>query len=160
MNKKESTCCFTGHRQLPMDKIEHILRRLNDEIDRLIGEGVTTYLSGGALGFDQMAAALIAAKKEMGYNIRLMLVLPNRDQDKLWPEKDKPLYGYLLQSADEVYYISDIYTNSCARERNYYMVEHSAYCICALLRDRSGTIQTVRYAEQKNLHIINVANPK
>ena len=158
MNEKERTCCFTGHRQLPVHKTEYILRCLNEEIERLIGEGVTTFLSGGALGFDQMAATLIAMKKEMGYNIRLMLILPNRDQDKLWPDKAKQLYGYLLESADEVCYISDTYSNSCMKERNYYMVEHSAYCICALLRDRSGTGQTVRYAKQKNLHVVNVAS--
>ena len=159
MSKKESTCCVTGQRQLPGSKIEYILRRLNEEIERLIREGVTTFLSGGALGFDQMAAALIAAKKEMGYNICLTLVLPNRDQDKLWPEKAKRLYKYLLESADEVRYISNTYTDNCMKERNYYMVEHSAYCICALLCGRSGAGQTIRYAKQKNLHVINVANP-
>lgn len=156
---KEQSCCFVGHRQLPADKIEHILRRLNDEIERLIQEGVTTFLSGGALGFDQMAAALIATKKEMGCHIRLVLVLPNRDQEKLWPEKTRYLYGYLLESADEVRYISDTHTDSCMKECNDYLVEHAAYCICALLRDRGGTGQTVRYAKQKSLRVINVANP-
>ena len=156
MDEKERTCCFIGHRQLPAWKIEHVIWRLNDEIERLIKEGVTTFLSGGALGFDQMAAALIAAKKETGYSIRLILVLPYRDQDKAWPQKTKRLYGYLQESADEVRYISDAYTSNCIDAHNDYMIEHSTHCICALLHDQSDTGRAIRYATQKNLHMVNV----
>lgn len=64
--EKAKTCCFTGHRRLPKDKIEQIVIRLNQEVDNLISQGVTDFISGGALGFDQIAASLIVAKKEMG----------------------------------------------------------------------------------------------
>ena len=63
----------------------------------------------------------------------------------------------LLNEADEVYYVSENYTPDCMRERNFYMVENSAYCICALISKVTGTAQTVTYAQQKGLHIINVA---
>ena len=33
---KEKTCCFSGHRQLSQKKIEKIVKRLNEEVDRLI----------------------------------------------------------------------------------------------------------------------------
>ena len=89
----ERTCCFTGHRKLPAKKIDTIVFNLNKEIERLIKEGVTTFLSGGALGFDQIAASLIATKKEMGYNIRLVMALPCRGQDDLWTAKEKQLYN-------------------------------------------------------------------
>lgn len=56
---KNITCCFTGHRRLPSDRIEQITKRLSDEIDNLYRQGVTEYISGGALGFDQIAASLI-----------------------------------------------------------------------------------------------------
>jgi uncharacterized phage-like protein YoqJ len=59
--EKETTCCFTGHRRLPKDKIEHIIMRLNQEMDNLISQGVTNFISGGALGFDQIGASLIVA---------------------------------------------------------------------------------------------------
>ncbi len=155
----KKTCCFTGHRLLPQKKIQPICIRLNEEIEKLIEAGVDTFISGGALGFDQMAGALIASIKEMGTrpNIKLIMVLPCRDQEKLWTDKQKEEYGYLLESADEVVYISEQYIHDCMKKRNYYMVEHSAFCICALLKNNSGTGQTVRYAESKNLNIINVA---
>lgn len=153
---KENACCFTGHRKLPKEKIERIVINLDREVERLIGQGVTTFISGGALGFDQVAASLIIAKKEMGRDIHLLFALPCRNQDELWSAEQKQLYHNLLMAADEVIYVSEKYTDGCMKKRNRYMVDHSAHCICALLYSRSGTDQTVRYARQNGLRVINV----
>ncbi|MEA4852858.1 MAG: hypothetical protein VB082_01130 [Christensenella sp.] len=83
-NSKNQTCYFTGHRRLPQEKIEDILIRLNKEVDNLISQGVTDFISGRAIGFDQIAASLIVAKKEMGNDIRLVFALLCRNQDMLW----------------------------------------------------------------------------
>ncbi|MEG1473206.1 MAG: SLOG family protein [Christensenella sp.] len=155
--EKSKTCCFTGHRKLPQDKIEQILIRLNQEVDNLISQGVTDFISGGAIGFDQIAASLIVAKKEMGNDIRLIFALPCRNQDMLWSTEQKRLYRGLLDEADEIIYVSEEYTNDCMKKRNQYMVEMSAYCICAQIYETGGTAQTVRYARSKGLKISNVS---
>jgi len=157
LTHKSKTCCFTGHRNLPQDKIEKIVLNLNREIENLIAQGVTDFISGGALGFDQVAASLIIAKKEMGKKIRIIFALPCKNQDELWTDAQKRLYHGILAEADEVIYVSEEYTNGCMKKRNHYMVDHSAYCICALLRPMSGTDQTVRDAMKKELMVINVA---
>ena len=154
----ENTGCFTGHRKLPANKIEKILMNLDREIDNFIAQGVTDFISGGAVGFDVIAASLIVAKKEMGRNIRLIFALPCKNQDANWDEKQKALYRDLLNEADEVIYVSEEYSPFCMKRRNQYMVEHSAYCICALLHEKSGTGQTVRLARKKGLKIINVVD--
>ena len=143
---KNKTCFFAGHRKLPAKKIESIIFKLNSEIERLIQEGVTTFISGGALGFDQIAASLIATKKEMGFNIRLVMALPCHEQEKYWTAIEKEIYHWLLSAADSVVYISETYDSDCMKRRNEYMIEQSKYCICAMIRERSGTGQTVRYA--------------
>ena len=153
-----NTCCFTGHRHLPANKIEKIVIKLDKEIENLIAKGITDFISGGAIGFDQIAASLIVAKKEMGNaNIRLIFALPCKNQDKLWNEKQKKLYRELLIEADETIYVSEEYSAFCMKKRNNYMVEQSAYCICALLQEKSGTGQTVRKKKKKGLQIIDVA---
>jgi len=152
-----TTCCFTGHRYLPADMLEHIMTRLNTEVELLIERGVTDFICGGAIGFDLLAASLIAAKKGMGTDVRLIFALPCRNQDVLWPGEQKALYRELLKEADEVRYVSEEYSPGCMRKRNYYMVENSGYCVCAFLNDRSGTSQTVRYALRNGLSVINVA---
>ena len=157
LTHKSKTCCFIGHRNLPHDKIEKIVLNLNREIENLIAQGVTDFISAGALGFDQVAASLIIAKKEMGNRIRLVFALPCKNQDELWTDEQKRLYHNLLAEADEVIYVSEKYTDGCMKKRNRYMVDNSAYCICARLYPISGTDQTVKYARQQGLKVINVA---
>ena len=157
LTDKQKTACFTGHRILPKKGIEKMLIKLNNEIDRLIEQGVTNFISGGAIGFDQIAASLIIAKKQQGMNIALYFILPCIDQDKKWAQRQKELYNNLLNEADAVHYISKEYTDECMKKRNYYMVDNSSYCICALKYKVSGTGQTVRYAEEMGLRIVNVA---
>lgn len=153
---KEQTCCFTGHRELPKERIEHIVIYLNYEVENLISQGVTDFISGGALGFDQIAASLIIAKKEMGRKIHLIFALPCKNQDRLWNAQQRKFYCALLSESDEIVYVSEKYTDDCIKRRNKYMVDHSAYCICALMRAFNGTEQTVKYARQKGLKIVNV----
>ena len=66
---REKSCCFTGHRLLAKKKIEQIEKRLHEEIDRLINEGITDFISGGALGFNQIAASVVISKKQQGNDI-------------------------------------------------------------------------------------------
>ena len=63
---KENTCCFAGHRVLSQKKIERIVKRLNKEIDHLIQQGVTNFISGGAVGFDSISSSLVISKKQQG----------------------------------------------------------------------------------------------
>ena len=157
MNHKQ-TCCFTGHRRLPKAQIEAITKRLSQAVDSLISQGITDFISGGALGFDQIAASLMVTKKEMGHNVRLIFALPCRNQDEKWSSTQKELYHILLAKADEVIYVSEEYTDGCMKKRNQYMVDRSAYCICAQIYPASGTMQTIRYAGAKGVRVIHVTN--
>ena len=62
------TCCFTGHRLLPKDRLDEITLRLSRQVDEMIAQGVCRFISGGALGFDQLAALVRAfvCDKEIG----------------------------------------------------------------------------------------------
>ncbi len=155
MNKNK-VCTFTGHRKLSKINIESLIKKLNYEIEKQIENGVTTYISGGALGYDQICASLIISKKELNNNIKLIFVLPCKNQDKLWNDKQKELYKNLLLEADEVIYITDNYTDSCMKLRNKKLIEMSDVCICALENKYSGTYQTVKMANEKGIEVINV----
>ncbi|MCL2286757.1 MAG: DUF1273 domain-containing protein [Firmicutes bacterium] len=152
-----NVCCFAGHRNISAEKIQHIIQRLNEEVDKLINNGVTDFLSGGALGFDCIAASLIIAKKQQSANIRLIFALPYDGFNESWTNKQKQLLRSLLSEADEVRYTSEKYAVDCITKRNHYLADNSAYCICALTKKISETAQTVRYAKEQGLKIINVA---
>lgn len=151
------SCCFTGRQHWPQNAIEKIVVRLNSEVENLIRQGVTHFLSGGERGFDQIAAALILSKKDLGYDVHLDFVLPCRNQDALWSEREKRLYRGLLSEADSIHYITEAFRPGCIKERDRYMIDHAGYCIYAMLHDRSGIWQTVQYARKRGLHLINIA---
>lgn len=155
---KMHKCCFAGQQKLPKGKIRSIIMRLDCEVENLIKQGVTTFISGGALGFDQVAASLILAKKEMGKKIRLVFVLPGKSQDEFWNAEQKKLYRNLLTEADELLYVSKGDHGDGIKERNCYMVDHSAYCICALRGSLRDVDNMIRYAREKGVRVINVAD--
>ena len=73
---KKQTCCFTGHRKIPPEQYEEIIKRLKSEITAMIQQGVIYFGAGGALGFDTMAAQTVLAFREQYPHINLIQVLP------------------------------------------------------------------------------------
>lgn len=154
---KFNTCCFTGHRLIRTCDKEVLIKNLNKNILELISKGVFTFITGGALGFDTLAAETLFEIRENKFpHIRVILALPCKNQDELWQEKDKERYRKILAKADDIIYLSESYSPYCMHKRNRFMVDSSRYCIFYLYNNRSGTYKTVKYALEKNLNIINI----
>ena len=69
----EQTCCFSGHRHLPKQQILHIHNLLVKRILKLIHIGVNTFICGGALGFDTLAALAVLKIRSIYPHIQLIL---------------------------------------------------------------------------------------
>lgn len=54
-------------------------------------------------------------------------------------------------------YTSQEYHRGCLFQRNRYLVDHSAYCVCYLLQERTGTSYTAQYAREQGLEVRNLA---
>ncbi len=154
---KEQTCCFSGHRILPEPLKMHISNILAVRILNLIDRGITTFICGGALGFDTLAALTVLKVRIFYPQIRLILALPSPEQPFGWHKKDIKLYQNILNQANEIVYMAQEYHGGCMHMRNQYMVNHSAYCICYMLKNTGGTAYTVQYAQKQHLHIYNIA---
>lgn len=152
---KEKVCCFTGHRIIPANEYLKIQKRLESEVTQLIHQGVRYFGVGGALGFDTIAALTVLKLKTKCPHIRLILVLPCREQAKGWREKDIKIYNHILEQADKVVYMSEHYHKGCMHIRNRYLVDHSSFCIGYLTKTIGGTAYTMEYARLKGLKIIN-----
>ena len=78
------TCAFIGHRpeKMPWGKDENgplgveFKFRLRVALEYLIGRGYTDFLSGGARGFDTIAAEIVLSLREAYPWIRLTMVCP------------------------------------------------------------------------------------
>lgn len=154
---KEQVCCFTGHRDMRMP-VGEVRRRLSDILDYLISRGVIYYGCGGALGFDTQAALEVIEKRKRNPRVKLILVLPCKDQDKKWRAEDQATYSFLKTQADKTVYISETYTSTCMHERNRHLVNESRYCIAFLQKQSGGTAYTFNYAREKGLVIYNLAD--
>lgn len=168
MRMDKLTCCFTGHRpkNLPWGynkddirwfKLQNIIMK---EIEKLVDEGYTHFISGMAQGIDIWCAKVVLNLKKDHPEITLECAVPCRSQSKKWPDEDKYEYYYILKNADKVTLISDKYTKTCMQDRNKYMVDNSDLVLAVYdkTQDKSGTAQTIRYAKEKNkkLFVMNL----
>ena len=154
---KPFTCCFTGHRNLKHSK-ERIKEVLKNTIIQLIKKGIIYYGCGGALGFDTIAATTILELKKEYPQIKLILVLPCRNQADKWSDKDIEEYERIKEQADKIRILSETYTNTCMHERNRHLINNSKYCIAYLTENYGGTFYTVNYAKKRNINVINIAD--
>lgn len=155
---KDRTCCFTGHRRIPTEKVEKVKVKLKHTITIAVEEGYLYFGTGGALGFDTLAALTVLELKEKYPRIKLILVLPCVNQTRGWNKIDVEVYEYIKSKCDKYVYTSKEYTDGCMQKRNRHLVDNSSLCICYLTRNTGGTAYTVRYAKQKGLNIINLAD--
>lgn len=157
MDTRERTCCFTGHRKLPQEQLSTVRERLETAIVGLIQNGVYYFGTGGALGFDTLAAQTVLQLKKLYPKIRLILVLPCADQSRGWGAEDIRIYEEIKAQADKVVCLADRYFHGCMHRRNRHLVDYSSRCICYLTGDKGGTSYTVAYAQSRGLIITNVA---
>ena len=153
----EKTCCFTGHRVIEPGKIPLIKRELEKEIVLLIKSGYLYFETGGALGFDMIAAQTVLSLREKYAQIKLVLVLPCLSQTERWNASNKAIYEEIKKKADDIIYTSQEYNRGCMHKRNRYLIESSSICIAYLIKDFGGTVYTVKYAKNKGKAIINIA---
>ena len=136
--------------------------RLQEAIASLADRGVDTFLAGGALGFDTLAAQEVLRLRAAELpQLRLVLVLPCLGQEAYWKPEDAALYQDLLRQADEAIYTADTYSRWCMFQRDRYLVDHSAYCLCYWNRaqgERGGTAYTVGYARKRGLEVENLGD--
>ena len=133
------TCAFAGHRpssyKFGYDE-EHpdcckLKALMTLQIVSLIENGVTTFLSGMALGADIWGAEIVLAckKKCPQKNIRLIAALPCESQADRWSVEQRERYFNILAECDETVYISRHYTRDCMFRRNRWLIDHANFVL-------------------------------
>lgn len=154
---KIPACCFTGHRHIPPAHIAPLTEELDAALRAFYQLECRTFLAGGALGFDTLAAERVLEMKRTYPDVRLVLLLPCRDQCRGWPPAAVARYRRILAAADGVEYIREAYDARVMQDRNMALVARADGCLCYLENPSSGTGQTVRAAEAKGIPVINLA---
>lgn len=157
----QKTVAFTGHRPTKLGGYDesnpiavYVKTELRKEIERFIEEGFTTFISGGALGVDQMAAEIVIEKKA-----DLIIARPFPSQHVKWiPSAQKRFFAILAQARDVIDVSPDPYQIWKMQTRNIWMVDHSSFLIAVYDGSGGGTGNCIEYA-QKIGRPIRVINP-
>ena len=151
-------CCFTGHRDIPAAHLKLLSAQLDRVLTTLIGAGITVFRTGGARGFDTLAALKVLERREADPRIRLELILPCRDQTRGWEGFDRNAYEYVLTRADSVTVLHETYQTGCMFERNRALVRGSLFCIGYCTSSRGGSAYTLDFARGEGCRVVNLAD--
>lgn len=153
------TCCFTGHRNLPVRRVPVIQEALRRRVLLLLTEGVLYYKVGGAVGFDTLAAEVLLSLRPEHPEMHVALYYPFDGFTAQWEPEQMERYRRLLPCYDEVVCVSpppkraaDAYL---LRDRR--LVDGSATVVAYCTRRSGGTAYTLRYAQRAGCRIFNLA---
>lgn len=153
----EKTVCFTGHREIPVEKQELVRRELRREIEEAITDGFHHFISGFAEGVDLMAAAIVLELKTQHPGINLEAAIPYRNRAKaLFENADT---SAMLQQCNIIGVLSEEYFRDCYMRRNRIMLSLSTRVIAVYDgREKGGTVQTMRFAhvQEKDIREIRI----
>ena len=159
--KKLHRCCFTGHRPEKLNISEQEAKRLlRTEIKKAISDGFVTFISGMARGIDMWAAEIVLEERKHNPDIHLICASPYEGFEKRWNAPEQLKYQQILSQADFVKFVCEHYSRSCFQIRNVYMVDRSSRVIAAYNGEPGGTRNTVNYAKNNKIQVINILSHK
>lgn len=158
IEKRSITCCFSGHRDISMDKVSHLKVEIEKAVRTLVtSHGVCYFGVGGAIGFDTLAAkVLFQLRKQEFPQIKVILVYPFDGYTRWWTQEQRREYRYLLPKYDKVVCVGDKAGREAYIWRNRHLVDGSNFCIYYCTRREGGTAYTVAYAKSRGLHLIGL----
>ena len=119
------------------------------------GFGDPIFITGMALGADQLFADAAIQLKAMGADIKIIAAIPFKGQELKWPEASQNKYNEILEHCEQHIICPGGYSAYKMQARNKWMVNRSEY-ILALWdgRKSGGTWSCIKYAESKGKKII------
>lgn len=157
ISEQAVSAAFTGHRFILYDKVSQLREALREIVTEHYSMGVRNFYCGMAIGFDLLAAEVVLSVKESCPDIKLIAVIPFREQCKRFTPYNQVRYQSILGKADRAVVLNETYVNGCFFQRNDYMLSHSGYLIAYFDgQPKGGTFYTVKRARQRMMPVVNL----
>ncbi len=153
------TICFTGHRPkgIPKGSEQWINSQLIKAIEKATKKDYLTFISGGAVGVDQVAAHSVILSRTFNSKVKLVIARPFPSHGEIWPPNVQVKYKKLLKSADEVVDVcEDPYAIWKLHKRNVWMVDNSNIVIAVFKGGTGGTHNCIEYAKTLKRPILRI----
>ena len=148
------TAFITGHRRITAAVVR---RGINQLTDLAIERGITTFLTGMAIGTDQLAAEVWTTRQ-----LTWKAILPCQDQSVLWPFTTQLHYRNLLTKASEIKVLYPKFERGVMQGRNQYLVKNSQLGLAVwnngCQQGSGGTFLTIQMARKASKPLI-IFNP-
>ena len=95
---KKRSVAFSGHRKLQGNP-NRVLPCLLSEVRALYASGYRLFYTGGAVGFDMLAAEAVLSEKRNFPDMSLVVAVPFNGQDALFSQSAKQRYKRILEEA-------------------------------------------------------------
>lgn len=155
--KRLHCCCFTGHRPEKLSLSETEVKTLLEKaIDMAIENGFTTFITGMASGVDIWVAEIMLEKRKHNMALHLICAVPHPGFEKRKTKYEEERYKHIIDDADYTQMICDHYFRACYQRRNEFMVDQSNLVIAVWNGEKSGTKNTIDYANRKGVKVVNV----
>ncbi|MDR1705032.1 MAG: SLOG family protein, partial [Clostridiales bacterium] len=149
--------CFIGHELINRSIYTNLAKKLEKNVDSLIKQGIIYFGCGAFEGFDQLAGMTVLNARKSNPGIRLIIVLPCKQQDFLFSGANTRTYKDLIANADKVVYVTEKFSKNCVDKRNQHLINNSSICVTYMKHIQSNIGQTVRLAQESGLTVINLA---
>lgn len=159
---------FTGHRPNKLGgyskvkgdeayRIQHAISiKLEQVIQRAVKAGFDTFIVGGALGIDQMAARAAINVREESL-IQIILARPFPKMEAKWPKLSQEYFLWLQDQMDQVIDVSEgPYAPHKMMTRNKWMVDHSEAGCGVYNGTGGGTDNCINYTQLCNKPLLHV----
>lgn len=152
----EKICSFTGHRRIAAEHKAALSSLLQKAISYAYENGVRHFLAGGAVGFDTLAAKAVINFRISHPDVRLVILIPCKNQSLKWNDYERSVYEYTLSVADEVEYLAEDYYDGCMKERNAELAKRCDMLIAYVGSYVGGSAQTLRMAQKLEKTVYNL----
>lgn len=140
------TCCFFGHKEAPPS----IQEKLVEAIERLMWQGVCSFLVGNQGQFDAMVLSVLRNMKRKYPQIEYSVVLAYMPAMR----EEFPLYKYGETFLPEG--IESVHPKYVISWRNKWMVDRSEYATCYVTHSWGGAAKYVEIAGKKGKQVIKL----
>lgn len=156
---RERTCCFTGHRDIPADRLQMVMTGTEAKVRELISQGYRYFGIGGAMGYDTIVAEMLFRLREREYpEIKIILVYPFDGFISRWSDSQQATYARLLPMYDKRVCVCKSASREAYLARDRHLVDYSSACIAYCTRQTGGAAYTIRYAAARGVPVFNVGD--
>lgn len=141
-----------AHHDRIRNTIGHFVLKVHQET------GISTFISGMALGADQLFAEAVINLQVQGAPFKLVAAIPFKGQESKWPAASQKKYQEIMAHADHAVYVCDPgYAPWKMQKRNEWMVNNSTFCLAVWGGAQTGgTWNCIQYAKNTIVSIFRL----